>query len=459
MSDRRTAIEILNTHGWDDWYDIAHEKILSGSLDLPSLRMIDKFWRHLEDNDLPSTSERAFHEFNAGCKIPGRLGALLSALNILDSGLAEIPVLASVLRQDRQKARARKTGYTPQLSVSVPEAELPESWRQALHEMRHNVRRGCAAPAPSIVLTIALKLRQLAFAAQASDVDVAFELPAIRAFARAMLSRKLKHATVASTVGKLLAFARYIGASEEIKAALRDEQVFLERLARADVKNKDQFLHRNSLDLSAVAAKAVLLREAAIIVKRPTKRNSMLMESALMALLFARPIRAADIQNLIVGDTIWRDTRGWHLEIGASKNGADLQSQFWDAVTPFLDGSVLQGAEEESLWSRYEARKGGPFFAHFDQKPLSYCWATEVFHKHFGIGCHIIRTLWHDHAASISNEEATNIVLILCGQRSVQSAAHYLTRKSVISNIRAGQSKLGDVASRACSDKSADHNI
>ena len=154
---------------------------------------------------------------------PMRLSRALSVL---------LPGTALAARASRVASRRKrmwlgakslpKKGRDYVATKTVPEQQLPALWRSALADMRlgFGSQHDCP-PAPKIIKTISMKLRQLAKSALDHGLPVELSLDAIGALHSDMNDRDLSSSTKRATTSALGRFATFIGADDEIRAALR----------------------------------------------------------------------------------------------------------------------------------------------------------------------------------------------------------------------------------------------
>lgn len=97
------------------------------------------------------------------------------------------------------------------------------------------------------------------------------------------------------------------------------------------------------------------------------------------------------------------------------------------------------GAE---LWSRYELRQGTRFFSiDGGRTGMRADWISSVWQKQFGIGAHVVRTLWHELVRD-GTEDRTYIALGLCAQRSERTASAYRLAHTRAADLRQGRDLL-----------------
>ncbi len=427
----------------------AEDALLEQRADANAIRAMDRWLAHLERQRAPLVSPEMVLAFFEDSISPQPIAKLLHALVAVEPTNPWIPAISEahlLRRRSYQPAKPQRArSRTP--TVSVERHELPADWLAATADMEAGVDRDCRVPAPAIVKTIVMKLRQLGFSAREAGLPMAFTVPALSAYVRAMVVRELASSTIASTLGKLQTYGDYTGAPDETIAAIASERRFHERRAREGGKNKERFLARTGLSIDDVAQTALDCYLQALEETNPRIRHMDWMRSALFSFVICRALRPLDILGLVVGRTLHRDAEGWALYTRASKNRYRLVGRVWDICTPYLDGAILLGADESQLWAAYARAEGRPLLAERDGKALYENWATEQFRRHMGTGVGIMRTLWHDLCAAVGTEQALRTALTVCGQHDPRTTHHYRTQISGRSLMAQGQDLLAQAAS------------
>ena len=182
--------------------------------------------------------------FFADSVSPIPIAKLLRALHAVDPGHPDLPVLSQAMelrsRSYRPAKETRARSRTPKVSVET--RELPPEWLEVLTRCGRRAYRGRQPPAPSIVVTIETKLRQLAFSARAAGVTIDFAIPALSAYVEAMLARDLASRTIESALGKLRTFGTYAGAPAPVLEAIVAEKRLHDLRASTAGKRKERFL-------------------------------------------------------------------------------------------------------------------------------------------------------------------------------------------------------------------------
>lgn len=426
----------------------AEDALLEGRVRDEGIRALDRWLRHLATTGTVEVTAEVVLAFFAKTASSPPISKLHHALVAVAPSHQHLPAIAHAqllkqrLYQPGKSTRARSR--TP--TVSVERHELPDDWLAALADMEAGRGRKRRAPAAAIVVTIVMKLRQMAFACCSADVSAEFSTDALATYVRAMMARGLASSTIASTLGMLQTFGGYIGAPEETIAAIVSERAYHEARAREGIKRKERFLEQSGLSIDDVARAALDCYLGAQDEPAPRARQLTWMRAALFCFTINRALRPLDIVGLVVGRTLRRDAEGWALYARASKNRYVLQGRLWDICAPYLDGAILLGADPKHLWAAYARAEGRPLLAERDGKALDENWATEQFRRRFGTGVGIMRTLWHDLCAAIGDERALRTALAICGQHDPRTTRHYRTQMSERQLVTLGQELLAEAA-------------
>lgn len=357
-----------------------------------------------------------------------------------------LPSLAAALLVRARATRQRKPHPPRELEVSVPADALPADWQDLLSDMRSRVARGSRPPAAALIGSIEHTLRRLAKAAQVEKLPVELSIPAASALVHAMMARGLASSTITLALIFLSAFAVYAGAPEPVLIALREERRFHRHQAALAGKNKDRFLLETGRNLEDVARAALrCYREAAVAVDT-AERHLLWIRAAVFAFGFCRPLRPFDVQRLVIGRHLRRDSEGWALYVRTKKNKYKMAGRLWDLCTPYLDGAILLGADESYFWAMYERAEGRHLLADRDGTPLHPGWATIQSERYLGTGLGILRTLWHDHCAAVGTKRAVEVALAICGQHDPRTTYHYRTQAGGRQLVAQGQDLLGAIA-------------
>jgi integrase len=394
--------------------------------------------------------------WSAGTRSPGSLQMIVKVVRALDPRSPDLPpVEAARLQKERSY-----TGRLPSSSnrdaprrVAVREDELPPDWRAALTAMREGARgaSGKPTPAPSIVVTIGQKLCQLAWSSRRAGLPIALDRRQLHCFIADMEARKLSQRTVVTTLGKIRDFLDYTGWSPELRRDCQRQQQFHGKNAVAEPKRKELFLARSGLGLPDIASAAGDALAAIPTAESTPTRLRLCNDAALCALAVAMAPRLADVSRLVVGDTVCRNGDGWHVVLSLQKTGERHFVPIDPRLNEYLDEAILHGTDPAFFWDFYRRREGTTFLVtDAAGRPAAYHYPTQRFRSLFGVGLHIVRTLWHDWASG-QGPEGLEQALAVCGHRSPRAREHYETVHGVGQRVRSAQALVSMIAADACS--------
>ena len=425
----------------------AEDAIAEDRVDVEGVLAIDRWLAHREGDTLENLCAEDVLSFFAGSVSPVPIAKLLRGLHAIDARHPDLPVLSRAMelrsRSYRPAKETRARSRTPKVSVET--RELPPEWLEALDAMRSGERRGCRCPAPSIVVTIETKLRQLAFSTRGAGLAIDFSIPSLSALVHAMLARDLASRTVEVHAKQAPDLRNLCRAPAPVLEAIVAEKRLHDLRASTAGKRKERFLLASGLTLDGVARKALDCYRSARVGTDPRERHHDWMRAALFGFVICRPLRPLDVRTMIVGRHLRRDSEGWKLFKRTRKNDYKAIGRLWDICTPFLDGAILLGADESLLWETYARAEGRPLLADRQGEALSDNWATEQSRACLGFGIGILRTLWHDHCAGVGDARAVETALALCGQYDPRTAAHYRTAAGERDRMARAQDLLGDI--------------
>lgn len=161
--------------------------------------------------------------------------------------------------------------------------------------------------------------------------------------------------------------------------------------------------------------------------------------AAALAFLSFMPERVSDILNLVIGQQVVRDAKGWSSAFFSSKSKDDRSSLYLpDQLTPYLDDLILLGADPGPAGRdfinlyRYRVELNSPLFARTDLvRSYSAVRVFELVKEKTGHGPHAARKAMNDYIAEIGGSPTD--ILNLLGHRSIStSEKHYDVRASAI---------------------------
>lgn len=197
-----------------------------------------------------------------------------------------------------------------------------------------------------------------------------------------------------------------------------------------------------------MARRRLLSDEAWHAVMAPpasTVRVDLTLDAAGLALSIVVPLRIGDLHRLGIGEHLKRNADGWSISILTDKTGALYERpRLWPELTPFLDAVILLTAPGGDFWAGYDARSAPSsaiFSQDFGKTGCCELWPTKVWTRHFGIGAHIVRSLWHQMMYESEGDEQY-IALALCAQGHGRTAMEYIMRGNRKRAVRRGRAKI-----------------
>jgi hypothetical protein len=184
-------------------------------------------------------------------------------------------------------------------------------------------------------------------------------------------------------------------------------------------KRKEEWMLTNDVGIGDVRVRAEELLDAAQAAPVASDlRARQTLDAACLALSIVAPRRIGDLHRIRIGKHLKRHADGWRLSILTAKTElAYDRTRLCPEVTPFLDAVILLDAPGGEFWAGYEARCA-PSTALFsgDGGRTGYdeLSPTKVWIRHFEIGAHIIRSLWHQLMFECEDDEQY-VALALCG--------------------------------------------
>lgn len=448
--DRRPAQMILAEPRWQP---LRH---LAGSLELTQLRDIDRLLRLCEAEGIvhmDDVTEEMINNVDVGSLSQAYPMRLSRALSVLLPGTA-LADRASRVASRRKKnwldaKNLPKKGRDYVATKTVPERQLPALWRSALADMRMGLgsQHDCP-PAPKIIETISMKLRQLAKSALDHGLPVELSLDAIGALHSDMNSRNLSSSTKRATTSALARFANFIGADNEIRAELRRVTAYHDGQARFQSKRKERVLAEVDVSFETVLTKAQSLLHEASGERDPHKALARRNEAFSLAFFMVLPHRLNDTRLTFGKELTW-DGSQWNLDLTTSKTEVQFDCRIHPYLTPFIDALLLNGLTSAYLESAREAcvSKKRPVLLTRSDKAVAYGYVSDVWRKYFKTGEHITRTEIHQSFAVALGVAGTELALAACGQRSAQSAAHYHAERvfdARLTSMQIGMLELAD---------------
>ena len=425
--DRRPRALILEAPLWERLRD----QPAAGALPMDQLRVVDRFFafcaaeglRHIEASDVA--------RFDARTADARRLHRLRDGLRALFG--AHHPVVHAADAARVAKSRACYAARPPAggvgqgrrpLAVSVPEAELPPSWREVLARLAAGERVRGRRAAESSVQSMRMHARRLVWAARQEGLADEFSLATLRAYDRALDARGTRASTRTLAFGWLRMLGVFVGAPEDVLADARGVKAFYERLARLDLPLKEDRLAALP-DLAAVFDLANGLLDEAAREAHATVRATLLTDAGALALLSLVPFRSRDTVLRWGAHLSWQDGR-YHLAKDIAKTGAAFAGRFHPILEPFLEALLLRGRPPAFLPQLRAAAMAAkaPVFPKSNGEARSVQGLSRRWRARVGTGSIISRTRIHTLLGEIG-PDGVRAALALCAQRSPRTAAHY----------------------------------
>lgn len=312
---------------------------------------------------------------------------------------------------------------------SLDISDLPHSWLEALAAMEDGLP-GVAAnpPAPSMIATTKVKLREFAKVARDRGLAMDLTLEATREYEKSLFNRErpLSPVTIHSAMRQVRDFGRYIGAKEEVLDYLLERVRFHERRsAKIQPKKEAKVLSLPTYsEMFAIAFE--MLGEAD---RLPNPRHAQYRRNAALAItLFAAlPLRVADTRISFGKELAW-DEAGYKFDLKVSKTGRRFQSRIHPVFAFFIDQVVLQGCAPIYLSEMREScfQKRRLLFVNYDDTAPHKNYVSFLWSQVLGTGSHAARTKLHDEFARFGSR-GVELAMKACGHRSERTAEAYRT--------------------------------
>lgn len=327
--------------------------------------------------------------------------------------------------------------------VSVPVADLPPDWQDALADMKAGVERGIPAPASSIYIRMENRLCMFAYSAAAAGHPVSLgDIPAVRAFYDDLQTRSAakndgtpRFAYVRSAIEELHRFARYC----------RMDRSIIDRLHRTlrDLADKEEGQRPKKWAAIDKAPPRNALRDGALEqlqkadrIAVPVQRYAARNIALARALSCYDPARPEDFCHHTFGETVfWEEAEGaYRLRYTvrktrrSSRETIDALLPVW--MNPFFDAVILQDAPASMIEAlRAKAiRDRRPLIAHYDGSRASYRWYSRVITPVIGTGAHAMRAIVATTAIELMPEGAMAARLLI-GHRQTKHLNSYVSER------------------------------
>jgi hypothetical protein len=334
--------------------------------------------------------------------------------------------------RDAQKPRKRAT-------LSIPEEQLPRAWRRALHDMRSlrtTTSEGLISlddrtpPAAKVIRSMASTLRIFAKTCLDHDRPVEITLEAVDLWRAARFRAGNASRSIASRLKEIRTFALWCDLDEDLIERLTGLKTRYEKAGRKESKHKDRWMLSNNTQVEDVWVRASdLLEMAGTTPVGSARRAHLVLDAACLALSVVCPLRCGDLHRIRFGSHLRRHADHWGIEVATNKTGYEYRRpDLWPELTPFLDAVVMLDMPECDFWDAYDRKAETPLFSRDGGNSDVYVgWPSQCWQRHFGIGEHIIRSLWHTMMFT-SEEDDQWIALALCGQGNGRTAQEYILK-------------------------------
>ncbi|UWQ02842.1 hypothetical protein K3X44_05845 [Aliiroseovarius crassostreae] len=445
--DYRTKSEVLAGARWDPMIgdpNISNATVLE-------LRLVDDFLAFLERpisvNGNGITAD-VFLRFDQKNNSQRRLRALKFALMSIFPGHPSILHLEEAIRQ-REPKRSRKGHSSPRrLNVSVPFDTLPLPWKEAFADMDAGFdRNGQMPPAPGMMGTHKMKVRQLLFSAREAALPDEISTDTVRAYARDMSARNLAAATLRASFSAILKFARYISTDHESIQLLEELTRIYDRKARRTKSKKFQHLQNTGYSPVAVIEQAQTILDEAPKILSPRSRHAHRNQAAALAIFSVLPVRLADTR-LIFGETLFWNGNRYTIEMTLSKSSYHWETELDPRLNIFIDALILRGCNPIWLDEMRDKclQEHRALFITNDGSPVAYNYVSDCWRQVVGTGEHIARTILHTFMGIKLGEAGTDLAMAATGQRSHATAVAYQGDALAMAQRVKGQTELSDVA-------------
>ena len=448
--DCRPIAAILSHPRWDDHMAAMPlpQMLADGVLTPDGLRAADRFFAWAEAGEIETLDVDQVLAFAPHTHSAGPFITLLAAMRVLAPGDPSLRVIEAAARErERLRPSRRAGGGGRALAVSVPEAALPEPWRRRLKAMRDDVATAwMSAPAPAIVVTIASKLRQLAWSAGVHGVAPAIDEAALTVWIADLKKRECRPATLLASLAALETFARYTDKDAAILPTLQR----LVRLWEGRTKKTSKL---KEAKIAGLPDNAKIMHIAQTLLDRaPQARHARSAQhrrnaAAALAIFLLIPVRLKDTAWRL-GDTLFWDGARYEIDLLISKSGANgrrYRTPIDPWLTPFIDALVLHGSDPvhvDALRAGCIAERRALFIDH-NGAECTYGYVSRCWSRYLGTGVHIARSRMHD-LLGLSGDAGVRQAMLMCGHVSEGIAQEYQTRAYITNAITLAQTWLAD---------------
>lgn len=441
--DDRPRKAILAHGRWQD-PELRH---IAEEMPIMELRAVDRFGAFCEAQESHGEDVDDFLAFAAdkesGMLLRTLRDGLVKLYTSTHSSIALIERARGLKEKQRLARRAKERKIIPRANATPPKAKfslpldlLPCDWREVLEDLDAGHTVGGVKIAPRSVETLRCAARQLAWSAQTAGLPLEMSLEAIKAYDRDLRKRKNRASSRQIHFAGLHSFGLALGADPQLLNDLSEVAEHCGRLARADVKLKEDRLDRLP-HLAKIFDLANGLLDKAETVTDRRRLAALRTDAAALAVLSLVPLRNQDTLLRWGSHIAYREGVNpmepaasrdgyYRLDVTTSKTGSRLSGPLAPILTPFLDALILQGRHPDLLPTlRDEAMKRrDPVFPKSNGGMRSPRSLAASWRAHVGTGSIISRTRIHTLLGELG-EHGVRAALALCAQSSDRTAAWY----------------------------------
>lgn len=422
--DTRKMADVLAARHWDRWRPRA-QRLMAQNVRQADIRLVDRFLALPRRSGL--VSERDLRQLLNGSESQAQ--KLFWVLKQLCPRNPELHSLRRVLASMRPKSSGTRRGR--KAAISVEPEDLPAGMRAKLTELRTARTKDGPRYAPETIDSMERPLRQLVFSARRRGLPEAITQETLSAWIDDLDARDLRPSSKKSYMHNLLLFAERAGIDDSILQLIAEDRAIYHSHGLGALKRKVERLYDHPVTIADVSAAAARWRHKARNGAASARDNTyrrLWFGSAILAILTVRPVRAKDLRSkLIVGVSVIREQDCWRFDFQSSKTDFEFDCNLPQALTPYLDDVILQGAEcnsERDFGTLYNRRYGLPLFSDPSGRPFSHSWLYALCLEAFAHGPHATRMFMYERMALLG-EAGKEVAKNNVGHFSDDSEAEY----------------------------------
>jgi integrase len=275
-----------------------------------------------------------------------------------------------------------------------------------------------------------------------------------------MAGRGVRHRSITTWLESAHRFGRVLGADTDVLGYIRRKADAHDRRARRQRSRKEERYMALEIGIGDVFARARELHERAETGPEhlvSTRRDRL--EAALIALSVASPLRCGDLHSLRIGVDIERRAGSWSIDTVQAKTKQPYHvPELWSAVGAILDALILDGRPPDQLRARLDARHGTALFSWADEgnTPVHPGWPSDIWRRHFGVGVHMVRTMWGSYYVDHEPARAWAATAML-GHASAASRNAYEIRARRAQAVSAVQGLIAEIVDQQGSRRRSAH--